>query len=140
MPRSPHRRPRGAGASLELLVGFEPGVDNLPVWCTGVGHPSRWPTACLSVVIVAVAVKSGPNHGNTPRTAGPIRRGTGPSDRASRSKQLLVAVDDAVAALDVRLRREPAATLTCSLERTSATRGRDWSESCCTSLLRHSAA
>ena len=64
---------------------------------------------------------------------GPIRTGTGPSDRASRWKQLLVAVHDPIAALDVRLGREPASTLTGPLESAPVTRGRVPGVACHTS-------
>jgi hypothetical protein len=69
-----------------------------------------------------------------PRTGAPIRTGTGRSDRASRWKQLLVTVRDAIAALDVRLGREPPSTLTGSLESAPATRSRECCEACRTSL------
>jgi hypothetical protein len=87
-----------------------------------------------SIEVVEVAVESGPSCGSTPRSAGPTRMGTDPSDRASRWKQLLVAVHDAIAALHVRLRRVPAATLTGRLETEPATRGRDPGEAWRTSL------
>jgi hypothetical protein len=87
-----------------------------------------------AAVVVEVAVKRGPSCGSSSRTDDPIRTGTGHSDRASRWKQLLVTVDDAIAALAVRLGREPASTLTGSLESAPATRGRRADEACRTSL------
>src|SRR5712671_4141491 len=72
-------------------------------WATRV---ARWPIDSAAVVI-EVAVESDPSCGSTPRTGDRNRTGTGPSDRASRWKQLLVTVHDAIAALDVRLRRNP---------------------------------
>lgn len=105
-------------------------------WATRV---ARWPIDSAAVV-VAVAVKTGPSCGSTPRTGDPIRTGTGHSDRASRWKQLLVAVDEAIAALDVRLGREPPSTLTGLLETAPATRSRRAVEACRTSVAKSARA
>jgi hypothetical protein len=94
------------------------------------------PPPAQTTVVVEDVVNSDPSCGNTCRTDDPIRTGTGPSVRASRWKQLLVTVHDALAALDVRLGREPASTLTGPFESAPATRSRDRCEACRTSLGR----
>jgi hypothetical protein len=95
----------------------------------------RWNGLLLSSIeVVEVTVESDPSCGSTPRSAAPTRTDRDRSVRASRWKQLLVAVHDAIAVLHVRLRREPAATLTGRLETEPATRGRDPGEAWHTSL------
>jgi hypothetical protein len=87
----------------------------------------------LAAVVIQVAVKSAPSCGSTRRTGGPIRTGRDPSDRASRWKQLLVAVHGPIAALDARLRGEPSPTLTGPLETAPGLRDRDRCETSRTS-------
>jgi hypothetical protein len=88
------------------------------------GRPSGTAHRYLAFIVFAVAVKSGLRRGNKTYSEPPTRTGRDPSDRASRWKQLLVAVDDAIASLHVRLGREASSPLASSLESAPATRGR----------------
>jgi hypothetical protein len=99
----------------------------------GPSAPGRFGSAD---VVVEVAVKSDPNYDSTLRSGGPSRTDKDRFDRASRSKQLLVAVHDPIAPLDVGLRRETSSALTRPLESAVGTRSPDPVEACATSNSR----